>query len=81
MRGPSISLEDHNHEGAPSSARTGLSPSRFHDTHGMPEQHVALVVLQGKDRMAGVAVQFLLVANSLVVPSTLWNCAYLPYVK
>ena len=47
----------------------------------MPEQHVALVVLQGKDRIAGVAVQFLPVANSLVVPSTLWNCAYLPYVK
>ena len=42
---------------------------------------MALVVLQGKNRMAGVAVQFLLVANSLVVPSTLWTCAYLPYVK
>ena len=37
----------------------------------MPEQHVALVVMQGKDRIAGVAVQFLLVANSLVVPKNI----------
>ena len=66
---------------SPVQPRTGLPPSRFHDTHGMPGQHVALVVLKGKDRIAGVAVQFLLVANSLVVPSTLWTCAYLPYVK
>ena len=36
---------------------------------------MALVVLQGKDRIPGVAVHFLLVANSLVVPSTLWTCA------
>ena len=34
-------------EGRPVLGEDWRSPSRFHDTHGMPEQHVALVVLQG----------------------------------